>query len=92
MDYNDAISSLKKSKEWAQERLDTGVEPPWSWYQLMKLVEAVDFILAARDTSTTDHSLELPERPGGRLQLVGEGYLQNDAQPRPDDPPIQLPM
>ena len=31
---------LEQVREWAIEQLAAGTEPPWSWYQYMKLREA----------------------------------------------------
>ena len=30
--------------DWANEKLRDGNEPPWSWYQFMKLREALEVI------------------------------------------------
>ena len=35
---------LKKVRDWAQEKIK-GNEPPWVWYQCMKLIETVSTIL-----------------------------------------------
>jgi hypothetical protein len=37
---------LEQIREWAIEMLAAGTEPPWSWYQYMKLREASESILA----------------------------------------------
>ena len=33
---------------WARTKLNTGKEPPWSWYQYMKLIEAIQAIQKGR--------------------------------------------
>ncbi|MGO9056381.1 MAG: hypothetical protein ACLQU2_03225 [Candidatus Binataceae bacterium] len=38
-------AELKRIREWAQSKIDTGAEPPFAWYQYMKLIEAADAIL-----------------------------------------------
>lgn len=38
---------LRQVREQAQARIDAGQEPPWAWYQYMKLVETCDAILAS---------------------------------------------
>jgi hypothetical protein len=32
--------TLIRVKEWAQSKIRAGAEPPWAWYQYMKLIEA----------------------------------------------------
>ena len=32
---------LKTVKSWATTKVANGNEPPWSWYQYMKLIEAI---------------------------------------------------
>ena len=86
-------AELEKIREWALERLTTGNEPPWSWYQLMKLREAIDAILAGMAVTqpTADSQGSVP-RPGTGLRLVGATDRQDTVQRRPDTVPVQLPM
>jgi hypothetical protein len=35
-------------RNWASEKVATGQEPPWAWYQYMKLIDAVDSIRRGR--------------------------------------------
>jgi hypothetical protein len=59
---------LKSVRDWAQSKIDAGSEPPWAWYQYMKLVETCDAILRGMECTV----------PIGRgLQLVKDG----DAHP-----------
>jgi hypothetical protein len=37
---------LERVRAWANAKLATGEEPPWAWYQYMKLCETLDAILA----------------------------------------------
>ena len=81
---------LQKVRDWANEKLATGEEPPWAWFQYMKLRETLDQILAGQDATTS-----LPEsakRPGAPLRLVGEAYPQDNAPHHQPEPPITLPM
>ena len=41
-------SCLTLIRDWAGEKARSGREPPWAWYQYMKLVEAVDSIRQGR--------------------------------------------
>jgi len=48
---------LEKVLNWSKEKLRAGQEPPWAWYQYMKLREVLEEILASRNVT---------------LRLVGE--------------------
>ena len=39
-------AQLRQMREWANEKAQSGQEPPWAWYQYMKLVETCDAILS----------------------------------------------
>jgi len=39
---------LARMRNWAQSKIDTNQEPPWAWYQYMKLIETLDAILASK--------------------------------------------
>ncbi len=41
---NKIESQLDDILAWAKEKLADGKEPPWSWYQFMKLREAIEAI------------------------------------------------
>ena len=87
---------LEKARAWADEKLSLGQEPPWAWYQYMKLRETLDAILAGQAAtavfSPTESSPQLAERPERHLRLVGEANQQETSQPRHAGLPIQLPM
>ena len=36
---------LEESKKYAESKIENGQEPPWAWYQYMKLIETIDTIL-----------------------------------------------
>jgi len=93
VDHMPAERLLKATQEWAQARMAGGQEPPWSWYQLMKLNEALDEILASINaTSPTGHSQQSGRRPETHLRLVADTDLRDIAQRHPDEWPVQLPM
>jgi hypothetical protein len=84
---------LEQVREWAIERLTTGNEPPWSWYQLMKLREALEAILAGTAaTQPMAGSQESAPRSGTCLRLVGGADRQDSAPRHQDSGPIPLPM
>jgi hypothetical protein len=37
---------LERVRDWALQKLATGQEPPWAWYQYTKLRETLDAILS----------------------------------------------
>lgn len=74
------ISELERVREWAIERLTTGNEPPWSWYQLMKLREASEALIAGMEATQPMAGLQGSEpRRGGGLRLVVEAGQQDSA-------------
>lgn len=85
---------LKAVRNWAKEKIASGSEPPWAWYQYMKLIETLDAILGGQACVTTkENSLLSESRPGVRLQLVDSTYQPDNAQSHPDHAEtIPLPM
>lgn len=80
---------LRKVRDWADEKIASCQEPPWAWYQLMKLREAADAILAgaAQLTDSPQSGSHLAERP----RLVVSNAPRDSVPPRPPDDPVQLP-
>jgi hypothetical protein len=87
-------AELEKVREWAVQKVATGEEPPWAWYQYMKLRETLDAILTGMDAVTpqTENSPQEASRRGTRLQLVESKCTPNNAQQRRFDEPVRLPM
>jgi hypothetical protein len=86
-------AELERVREWALAKIATGDEPPWSWYQHMKLREALDAILAGMDAITprTENSPQEVPRPGTQFRLVGATFSQDTVRHHPSDEP-ELPM
>ena len=80
---------LEKVRDLAERKITAGQEPPWVWYQYMKLREAANAILAGLDDVTV--SRQSGPRPAEHLQLVASNILQDNAPPRRPDEPVQLP-
>lgn len=87
---------LQRMRDWAHDKIAAGAEPPWSWYQYMKLREALDAILAGM-ASTEPVTLPEDSRPEG--SRPGSGHLRlvridqpESAQPGQEGPPVPLPM
>ena len=43
---HEVLHNFECVKEYVREKLKDGTEPPWAWYQYMKLMEAVEFIIS----------------------------------------------
>jgi hypothetical protein len=86
-------AELERVREWAMQKLATGEEPPWAWYQYMKLRETLDAILAGMEAvmpQRENSPQEVPRR-GTRLRLVEATYSPDGAQHCRSDEPVQLP-
>jgi len=85
-------AELEKIREWADSKIASGSEPPWAWYQYMKLRETVDAILGGMDAVTPTASLQQsPEHRGSGLRLVGSKSQPNDVLRHPAGLPVRLP-
>ena len=83
---------LEKILDWAREKTHSGSEPPWAFYQYMKLQEAIDYILKGMET--TNPTVSLPQsvkRQGNVFQLSASTSLQDSAQHHQDIVEIHLP-
>jgi hypothetical protein len=86
-------AELERVREWSLDRLTTGNEPPWSWYQLMKLREALEAILAGMAATQPTAGLQgSAPRSGTGLRLVGGVDQQDSVQRHQESTPVQLPM
>lgn len=83
---------LQRVRQWADDRIATGAEPPWSWFQLMKLRETLDVILDSMESRRTVNSPPPAEHQGSGLRLVASEDHQDSAQPRHVGAPTRLPM
>jgi hypothetical protein len=97
MRSNDSVmgrGELERVRAWALAKIATGEEPPWAWYQYMKLREALDAILTGMDAAMpqTEGSPREVQRPGTRLRLVEATGSPDTAQPHLSDTPVTLPM
>ena len=72
---------LEQVREWADTKIATGEEPPWAWFQYMKLREVLDQILAGGDAVRTESSQQ-SERPSGTgPRLAVSNTLPSTSQP-----------
>lgn len=68
--------TLADVQAWATERLRSGAEPPWSYYRLMQLVDALVGLRDPDGDLTKDHSLQSEPHSG--------------SDPRPAAPIVRL--
>jgi hypothetical protein len=88
---NAPTSELRRIREWAKEKIQGGSEPPWAWYQYMKLIETTDAILDS--LSATKENLPQSEaRQGSNLQLVDSTDRQDAFQRHLGKSKIRMPM
>lgn len=86
-------ADLERVREWAAQKLSMGKEPPWSWYQLMKLSEAIDAILAGMASTRPTADLQgAAAHQGACLRLVGAIDPPENAQSHPVRSDIPMPM
>jgi len=84
---------LERLREWADAKIQGGSEPPWAWYQYMKLIETIDALLQGMDaTVTMESSRQSEPQPDAHLRLVASTYPQDNAQPHRVGLPVQMPM
>lgn len=85
---------LERVRTWALAKIATGEEPPWAWYQYMKLRETLDTILAGMDATMpqTESSPLAVERQGAHLRLVEATNSPNTVPPLQSGMPVPLPM
>lgn len=88
-----AARQLQDVRQWAKDKIAVGAEPPWAWYQYMKLIEAADAILSGMDCSITMESSQQSAAPlDVHLRLV-DPICQQDVFPhRSSGLPVQMPM
>ena len=89
---HDPQQDLVRVREYASKKIQGGEEPPWAWYQYMKLVETVDAILAGMSATTTESSLRLVQRQGKLIQLGAAKCSQDTSQPHHVAELVQMPM
>jgi hypothetical protein len=82
---------LQKVRDWANGKIATGAEPPWSWFQLMKLREDLDQILAGMSVVKTESSPQSEAHSGTGPRLAVSNVRQGSAPHHPQVVETQLP-
>ena len=72
-------------RDWAKAKVDTGREPPWAWYQYMKLIDAVDALLPG---GANVRRLEADSRPPRDPVSSPRGSKEIDDQKGSEQPPV----
>lgn len=86
-------ADLERIHEWASDKIGAGNEPPWAWYQYMKLRETIDAILAGMGVVSTTASSPQSEQPqGAGLRLAASTDSREIARRRQLGKPVRLPM
>jgi hypothetical protein len=84
---------LEEIRNWAKAKIADGQEPPWAWFQYMKLIETVDAILASQACIVTmENSPQSDQHQIPHLQLVEPTSRQDNGPPLPGPSPIRMPM
>ena len=95
----EAQKVLMKARDWAKGKLRGKSEPPWAWYQYMKLVEVTEEILASQkvvkvgavakkvDLQKEEQHPEIPIPNKAEVDLQ-DSALSSDVVPLP----VRLPM
>jgi hypothetical protein len=87
-------SCLVSVRNWAREKIEAGREPPWAWYQYMKLVDAVDSIRRGRANVTRiGADSPQPARPAPQHPEKTGRTADKDSERFPDedqDPPLPM--
>jgi hypothetical protein len=82
-------NDLMRIQQWAQEKIAQGSEPPWAWYQYMKLIETINALRTGQAaTQPTASSPESVKHLGAPLRLVASTNRQDSAPRHPVDLPI----
>ena len=81
---------------WAEGRVASGNEPPWAWYQYMKLIETVAAIQTSRaavaEGVSASVQTEIPASPPKREAVTDIGARRRQRDDDDDDDDPSLPM
>lgn len=84
-------AELQRVRDWADTKIATGAEPPWAWFQYMKLRETLDQLLSGMAATRTASSPQETERPESVLRLAVSNTRQDSVQPHRPVVETQLP-
>ena len=88
----DPRTAMNQLRKWAVEKINAGHEPPWAWYQYMKLRETIDTIIEGM-AATSKVNSQISDRHRERLNRpMVSRYRRGTALPRPAVTKVPLPM
>lgn len=82
---------LQKIRDWADQKITTGDEPPWSWFQYMKLREVLDQIIGGFGSVRTESSQPMEQRQENAIRLAVSNVEPSSAQPHQQVVVVRLP-
>lgn len=87
---------LQRVRDWANDKIAKGADPPWAWYRYMQLREAIDALISGMDATVAvaipaDSPQEDSRRGSGHLRLV-DSSQPSSAPPDQDAVEVPLPM
>lgn len=83
---------LQRVRDWADQKIVQGEEPPWTWFQYMKLRETLDQLLEGMSTKPqTESSPEQAPLVGSGPRLAVSNVRPSSAQPHQQVVPVRLP-
>lgn len=84
---------LQEVLSWAKSKAHGGSEPPWAWFQYMKLIETLESVIKGiGSTRPTENLLSSGTCQGSGLRLVDANFRQDISQHHQDAVEPQLPM
>jgi hypothetical protein len=71
-------AQMRALKEWAIERMTTGTQTPWAWFQFMKLLEVLDAFIEAGDEVEASSKPREPAKRAPRGKSLPENVVHLD--------------
>ena len=84
---------LALCRDWAEGRVASGNEPPWAWYQYMKLIETVAAIQTGRRAVASESPGVRPPASGPQPKADGVsdiGVRRRQRDDEDDEPPLPM--
>lgn len=73
-------TQMRVLKDWAVERMTTGTQTPYAWFQFMKLIEVLDSFLEAGEDAGIYEKLPAPQpKKKARVTPLPENVVPFDA-------------
>ena len=73
-------TQMRVLKDWAVERMTTGTQTPYAWFQFMKLIEVIDSFMEAGDDAGIFEKLPVPQsKKKPREKPLPENVVSFDA-------------